>query len=107
MMILIWSGCDAVVDLSQIFHLEPGSPGGGRLPPQDLNRLRSILAADGLELQAGPEAEAKMRRLRDMYEPYAQVLANFLVMDLPPWIHEPGTKDNWSTTPHPASAQVQ
>jgi len=97
----------AVVDLSQIFHLGTSLPGKDRLPPQDLNRLRSILAADGLELQAGPKAEAKMKKLRDLYEPYAQVLAKFLAMDLAPWLHDPGKKDNWSTSPAPGSGQVQ
>jgi hypothetical protein len=32
------------------------------------------------------------------YEPYVNALAEFLLMDLPPWFAGPGAKDNWETT---------
>jgi Ion channel len=88
----------AVVDLSQVFGTEPRHPSQDRLTPEDLRRIRDTLAQDGLKLHDGAEADAKLAKLRKMYEPYIHALATYLAQPLPPWIPEKKGKDNWQTT---------
>jgi len=79
----------AVVDLSQVFHLQVRHDAPDRLPQQDLARLRSALAL--------PADETRMRELRASYEPFIDVLSRFLAMDLAPWVPPDYARDNWST----------
>src|SRR5512143_2906045 len=88
----------AVGDLTQVYRLTPHAPSSDRLPPGDLAKLREILAAADLHLRDGPAAEAQLARLRAEYEPYVNALAEFLLMELPPWFAGPDAKDNWETT---------
>ena len=88
----------AVVDLSQVFGTEPRTLPHERLTPQDLRRIRDTLAQDGLKLHDGEEADAKLSKLRKMYEPYIHALATYLAQGLPPWIPQKKGKDNWQTT---------
>jgi len=88
----------SVVDLSQIFNSKPREWDGSRLPAERLARLRLALAADGVPLSDGPEADERLAQLRRMYEPYVASLADHLQMPLPPWIHERDAVDNWQTS---------
>jgi hypothetical protein len=90
----------AVVDIAQIFHTAPRSMEccTTRLPPEDLARLRDILAANGINLRDGEESEQQLLKLRLMYEPYVVALSEFLLMPLPPWILPPDSIDNWKTS---------
>jgi hypothetical protein len=88
----------AVVDLTQIFNSSPHGWEDGRLPPEELARLRRSLAADNVPLNDGAEADARLAELRRMYEPYVMSLAAHLAMPLPPWIHERDAVDNWQTS---------
>ncbi len=64
-------------------------------PPAELADLRKELAAAGYVLPEGQKVDDKLHRLRQMYEPYINVLGQFLLMPLPKWVpHEPAT-DNW------------
>jgi hypothetical protein len=85
----------AAVDLSRIFRLEPRRNNPDRLPSAELTRLRQALGAAGLVLREGPEVDAKLHRLRGMYEPYMSALGQFLLMPLPPWVSPEGARDNW------------
>jgi hypothetical protein len=85
----------AVVDLSQILNRPPRFPDSDRLPPDDLARLREILAGADLRLTGGGPFEDRLAELRAMYEPYANSLASYLLMPLPAWIPPPGVRDNW------------
>jgi len=85
----------AVVDLAQLFNYHPGEH-ADRLPPDEFKRLRSALLAAGLELD-DPEGN-RLAKLRRMYEPYIQSLADYLNMTLPVWIPPAARKDNWETT---------
>lgn len=89
----------AVVDLSQLVYaqFDPKSP--DRLCAQDLLQIRQNLAQRGLRLKEGPEFEEKLASLRAMYEPYAQALAQRLLITLPPWIPSEKKKDNWQAGP--------
>ena len=85
------------VDLCQTLQ-SPPLPPPERLTIQQLGELRTVLAEKGLRLSEGPEAEAKLKKLRDMYEPYVNGLANRMLLELPPWLSQAGTTDNWRST---------
>lgn len=88
----------AVTDLALIFRKRPRRPARDRLSPEDLSRLRQTLAAAGVKLGDGSAAEQRLAELRDMYEPYLNALAEYLCMDLPPWIVTGDPADNWRRT---------
>jgi hypothetical protein len=90
----------AVVDIAQIFRAKPSADSccTTRLPPADLQRLREILAANGIPLNDGAETERKLLELRMMYEPYVFALSEHLMMSLPPWILPTNAIDNWKTS---------
>jgi hypothetical protein len=90
----------ASVDLSQIFNTDPrrATSAPDRLSAEDIARLRASLAADRVPLRDGGDADERLAKLRGMYEPYMQALANHLAMPLPPWIHAKDVVDNWQTS---------
>jgi len=88
----------AAVDLSQVFKTPPRALPHNRLPPEDLRRIRDMLAQHGVKLLDGAEADGKLAEFRDMYEPYLYALAEYLNLVLPPWIPVKKGKDNWQTT---------
>ncbi|HKF26505.1 MAG TPA: potassium channel family protein [Candidatus Acidoferrum sp.] len=88
----------AAVDLSQVFGTSPRSVPQDRLPAAELLRIRDVLAQHGLKLRDGETADARLRELRSMYEPYVFALASYLNHTLPPWIPAKKGKDNWQTT---------
>src|ERR1700686_4853008 len=88
----------AVVDLSQVFDTTPRPPATDRLTSADLHQLRDTLAAHGMKLHDGEEADRQLHKLRTMYEPFIYSLAVYLSQTLPPWIPQKKGKDNWQTT---------
>jgi len=88
----------AAVDLSQVFKTRPRAVPNDRLPPEDLRRVRDMLAQHGVKLLDGPESDGKLTEFRAMYEPYLYALAEYLNLALPPWIPAKKGKDNWQTT---------
>ena len=88
----------ALVDLSQVFATPPKPLPYERLAPEELRRLREVLAQHGMKLREGQEVDRNLDKLRKMYEPYAHALAVYLNHALPPWIPEKSSKDNWQTT---------
>ncbi|MHB8203223.1 MAG: potassium channel family protein [Desulfomonilaceae bacterium] len=85
----------AVVDLAIIFQTPPLEPERDRLSATELAHLRSTLAASGLRLSEGDDANRKLGELRDMYEPYICALSKYFCITLPPWMHEFAHRDNW------------
>jgi hypothetical protein len=89
----------ALVDITQIFvrGYRPGR--ADRLAPEHWRLLRTRLA----ELPHVPAMEdgfeARLAELRLLYEPYAQALAAYLLLDLPPWVHAQPRRDNWRGGP--------
>lgn len=88
----------ATVDLSQIFSVTPQMDSAARLGAEDMTRLRASLAADRVPLREGADADERLTQLRRMYEPYINVLSDYLAMGLPPWIHVRDAVDNWQTS---------
>lgn len=89
----------AVVDLCQILNSPPRPLPMDRLPPAELERLRSILREAGAAVRNDPASEARLRELRAMYEPYVNALSQRILVSLPQWMPAPGAKDNWQRTP--------
>jgi hypothetical protein len=87
-----------VVDLAQVFYATPRDTGPERLPSADLVRMRQQLAGAGLHILDTPESNAKLNKLRQMYEPYLKALAAHLYVELPPWILAKEVTDNWRTS---------
>ncbi|HEX3543808.1 MAG TPA: potassium channel family protein [Candidatus Acidoferrum sp.] len=88
----------AVVDLSQVFGTAPRTLALDRLNATDLRLLRDTLAAEGMKLRDGEEADRQLLKLRSMYEPFVYSLAMHLSQTLPPWIPQKKGKDNWQTS---------
>lgn len=88
----------AVVDLSQVFGTSPKALPYERLTPENLRRIRDMLAPTCLKLQDGEQADRRLTELRKMYEPYIYALASYLHQTLPPWVPHKKAKDNWQTT---------
>jgi len=88
----------AVVDLAQVFNTPPYDPAEPRLPAASLEILRLQLADAGVHLRLTPEAEQRLGKLRSMYEPYVVALAEYLLVELPPWFRDSAAKDNWKTS---------
>ena len=88
----------ASVDLASMLGTPPVPPTPDRLPAEDLQRLRELLAERGLNLSTGEEAESVLSDLRASYEPYVNSLSRRLRMPLPPWLPPKGAADNWEVT---------
>ena len=85
----------AMVDLAQIFSLAPVSDAPDRLPPERYEQLYSLLCQSGVSVCRDGHSIERLREMRALYEGYAQALADYLCMPLPPWIADQPHKDNW------------
>jgi hypothetical protein len=88
----------ALVDLSQAFRLKPEPAERLRMSGSELGELRTWLAASGVRLREGPEADRKLAELRDLYTPHAHQLSLVLLMPRPPALPPPRARYNWKTT---------
>jgi hypothetical protein len=88
----------AIVDLSLVFNQPPHRGGKDRLPPDELDRLRSVLAEAGIELKKGDEVGQQLVELRRMYEPYLYSMSHYFRLVVPSWLPESPRSDNWQTT---------
>ena len=97
----------AVVDLSQIFSQKPDFQAADRLPTERYNQLYGLLCQGGVSMCRDNDAEARLREMRRLYEPYAEALGAYFSMPLPPWMATEPHKDNWQTVAKlRASAEV-
>jgi hypothetical protein len=87
----------AAVDLSRAVGLKPRPLEARRMPAVDLARLRQALGAADPSVAAAPEVDAKLDRLRQMYEPQMTALAEFFMMPLPMWMSTEKARDNWQS----------
>ena len=88
----------AVVDLSQVLRCRPVTGGPDRLPPDDLQKLRTALAGSGLRPFEGTVVDHQIAELRAMYEPYLAALSEHLLAPLPAWLPAAKSRSNWETT---------
>lgn len=84
----------AVVDLAQVFLVEPDQRDGGRVVEGDSATICSMLRDVGLRLE--PTAADRFTTYRAMYEPYVLPLSRRLEMPLPSLMPAEGTVvDDW------------
>lgn len=88
----------AAVDLAQAYGTPPMTPKYDRLPSADFARMRASLSEVGLQLQHEGDAEQHLAKIRRMYEPFVNALADHLLLNLPPWIAATQTVDDWQTS---------
>lgn len=86
----------ALVDLAQVFSLQPLNDMPDRLPEEQFQVVYDQLCQSGVKLCRDAHSAARLRQMRLMYEGYAQALSQYLSMPLPPWVAE-RHKDNWLT----------
>ncbi len=87
----------AVVDLSQVFNLQPVAPRQDRLPPGAFTQLHDLLCQAGTRVAQDPDSLARLNEMRALYEPYVECLRRYLSMDLPPFVPDRPHRDNWQT----------
>jgi ion channel len=96
-------GRHALGDLSQVLQSPPRFDAPDRLTEAEIEAIHDDLTAAGVTIDLASFRE-RLNTLRRGYEPYAYALSRQLVMDLPPWVHPSGQKDNWETTAWEGSA---
>jgi hypothetical protein len=89
------AGRHALVHTASVFRIRPSHAHQNRLSGEEFSRLCAVLSADHTPLQLQRISEPELQRLRLMYEPYANALATYFLMSLPPWIPSALTSDNW------------
>jgi hypothetical protein len=87
----------AMVDLAQIFSLAPVTNAPDRLPPERYEELYKLLCQSGVKVCRDGNSFERLREMRALYEGYAEALAGYLLMPLPPWIADEPHKDNWQS----------
>ena len=85
----------ALVDLAQVFDLEPVAPGVDRLPDTGFRQVHDLLCQAGVSVARDEDSQVRLRDMRALYEPYAECLSRHLVMALPPFVSDHPRKDNW------------
>jgi hypothetical protein len=85
----------AMVDLAQIFSLSPVKDAPDRLSRERYDQLYSLLCQSGVSLCRDGHSYERLSDMRALYEGYAEALAGYLRMPLPPWIADQPHKDNW------------
>ena len=85
----------ALVDLSQVFSLDPKRDTPDRLPQERYDQLYEILCQSGVSVCRDGKSYQRLREMRALYEPYAETLSAYLHMPLPPWFSTKPHKDNW------------
>jgi hypothetical protein len=85
----------ALVDLAQVFSLEPVKDMPDRLPEKQFRTVYDHMCQSGVRLCRDAHSSVRLRQMRLLYEGYAEALGRFLCMPLPPWVAEQPHKDNW------------
>jgi Ion channel len=88
----------ALVDLTQVLITKPNPPVPNRLSHEDFARMSDILAQAGARFRSPDTAESRLNELRRLYEPYANALSLYLLLQLPSWFPPENAKDNWQTS---------
>lgn len=95
----------ALVDLAQVFYVDPVAPAPDRLPAEVFADLCRRLEELGLGFTE-PTAQATLAAIRMGYEPIANALARRLLLDLPPWVPAADAEDDWQSSPWDTLAPI-
>ena len=82
-----------VLEMSRVFETTPAI-NVDRLPRTDYAQLAACLAEAGLAWNDPEDAERQLASLRGTYEPFLEVLAQYLLLPLPGWLPDEGQLDN-------------
>jgi len=85
----------ALVDLAQIFSVDPVKDMADRLPEKKFQLVYDQMCQSGVRLCRDVHSSARLHQMRQLYEGYAEGLSQYLCMPLPPWVAEQPHKDNW------------
>jgi Ion channel len=85
----------ALVDLAQVFLLDPLNKEADRLPHERYDQLYALLCQSNVSVCRDDRSYDRLREMRALYEGYAEALSDYLCMQLPPWISTTPHKDNW------------
>jgi len=85
----------ALVDLAQVFSLDPVRDMPDRLPEKKFQVVYDQMCQSGVRLCRDAHSSVRLRQMRQLYEGYAESLSRYLCMPLPPWFAERPHKDNW------------
>jgi hypothetical protein len=85
----------AVVDLSLVLRTPVKNSPASRVTIEQLGRLREQLSAVSVEMHELPVMEAKLTKLRSLYEPFVTALAGFFLFELPQIVEDQPAADNW------------
>lgn len=95
-------GRHALLDLGHVFYLQrvnevlpAAREENERLSAESFYHLCAELGDMHMRLCGDPAAEQRLTAIRTLYEPHAQILANFLKLPLPLWVPEPRKNDAW------------
>jgi hypothetical protein len=94
----------AAVDLSLIFRTPQRDLPHDRLPDKCYRTLMAELSESKLRIDTSEESVARLRELRNMYEPFIEALSDYFKFDLPPIALPEVPIDNWQRSPWQASA---
>jgi hypothetical protein len=100
----------ALVDSVKVLQLNPGpngpSPNEGRLSPEDLQRIRRIVAEAGVALDPRLMSVERVGQVRASYENQVAAISSYLLMGLPPGVPEDGARYNWKSAIQSHSAST-
>jgi len=85
----------ALIDLSQIFSIDPQQQIPDRLPAETFQQIHDLLCASGVRVCRDGDTEKRLKKMRKLYEGYAFPLGDYLCMPLPPFYDERAKIDNW------------
>jgi len=84
-----------IVDLGLVFGVSPLPVGEARMTPEHWEQVQRRLRDAGIPL-AHP-SYSRLAEIRAQYEPYIVAMAKRLLQDLPPFVEEQASLDNWET----------
>jgi hypothetical protein len=83
-----------VLEMSRVFETNPATS-MDRLSRVDFERLAARLSEAGLAWNNPHDAERRLASLRATYEPFLEVLSNYLLLPLPGWLPDRTLRDDW------------
>ena len=83
-----------VLEMSRVFETNPAT-NVDRLSRVDFETLAARLSVAGLAWNNPHDAERRLASLRAIYEPFLEVLSNYLLLPLPGWLPDRTLRDDW------------
>jgi hypothetical protein len=77
------------------------------LTTEALGHLRRRLEGSGLHVEESEGSRERLDELRASYEPFAEVIADHLALDLPDWVPEGESNGDWLLASHREHGQTQ